>query len=117
MQIRASLSNAGHHIQVIVKFQPGMQTTDDMHFRSAGVGGFFGDRDNLFDGHLIRTFFAALAIKGTEFAIQRTDIGVINMAIAIVKCFIAMHFLAHEIRHAPQPMQIARLIQDHAVIM
>ncbi len=92
-----------------------MQPADDVDFGRSALGGPLCGGDNLLDRHLIRAVFAALAIKGAELAAQRADVGVVDVAIAVVKGLVAVKLYANEVRQPANSVQIATLIDRYPI--
>src|SRR5947209_7863638 len=114
VHLRAFAPDAAKHVEVVIKLQPWMQPTDDMHLRRAGIGSLARGGDHLLERHLIRAFFAALPIERTELAREGADVGVIDMAIAIEIRAAAMQFLADVIGEAADTVDVGALIERDA---
>ncbi len=82
----------------------------------AGAGGAACGFDHLLDGHFVRAVFAALAVEGAELAGEGADVGVIDVAVAIVIGAIAVEFFADEICEAADAVDVAAVVEGEAVI-
>ena len=99
-------ADAAKHVEVVVEFQPRMQPADDVHFGRAGDLRFDRDFDHLLEGHFIRALFAAFAVEGAELAGEGADVGVVDVAVAVVVGAVAMKFFAHGVGKAADAVDV-----------
>jgi hypothetical protein len=104
MEGRALPPNAAEHVEVIIELQPGVQPADDVHFGRAGLGRSLCGGDDLLHRHFVCAFFTALAVERTEFAGEGTNVGVIDVPVAIKERAVAV-----QLRILPMP-NMSRLL-------
>ena len=90
-----------------------MKPTHHMDLGDTERQGFADNANNFLDGVFKRMRIAFPGGEGAELARKNADVGVVDVAVVDVTGVISVLSLAHHIRHHPEGVQIARLIQSH----
>ena len=116
VQLRGGLADRLEHAGVIVQRQPGVQPPDDVNLggsRLRRLGRFLAD---LFDRVLVRAALILLAVERAERARQRTDVGVVDVAVDVVVRHITVHAPADLVSQRADGPEIGGFVQHHAVL-
>ena len=117
VQGRAGAADAAEHAEVVVELEPGVKAADDMDFGGAGIRGLSGGGEDLVDGHLVGAFFAAFAVEGAEFTGEGADVGVVDVAVAVVEGLFAVEAVADDAGQAADGVDVAGVVEGDAVVV
>ena len=90
-----------------------MKPTDHMDLGDTKRQGFADNANNFLNGIFKRMRIALPRGKRAELARKNANVGVVDVAVVNVTGVIPVLSFAHRIRHYPEGVQIARLIQNH----
>ena len=116
MHLRKALLQTRTQLQKILKWQIGMQSANDVELRDRLRVSRGRSLESLFEGHGVGTGRILLSSKSAQPARRHAHIRRIDVPVDIEISPVAVHALAHRVRHPAHGENVARAVESKGIV-